>query len=600
VTATPTNLLLPDRLEEEDARPAEGPGAVGWLVAGLAALMPIAISSQDYTPPFTAKYALMIILAALGVVPLVNLAIASRYAWQARVAIAFVVVATISAIVSPSPLVGFFGLYEWGEGVIFFLALVCAWALGVTLNAVGREWLLRGLLIGVGANAVAAVAQVLFHLTTESADLSGFGLFNGDQADGMMGNPIHLEALLMGGLALVLGRACRERWTWLPLVALFTAALEFSSERWGVLLLAVLCLYALWAYRATAIRFIGASLVGFAIPIVSGVGETLGHRVSSSSTAATYTLRAGAWITSVKATLLHAPLLGFGPGEARNAIFRYETASFVRQLTPNRDFTDMHDFFVNVFVMTGLAGFGLFIAFLIGSSWRVRGAFLGFAVFAVGAELVDPMNVAVTPLAFLAFGAALSASRGDPFSPVADRVATAPRWKLQVALACVAVIPAAVVVFGDAVELDANQHFSLSSAKLANALMPIWPVSADEVGQVYEYQSVVHPSARTTDLTLSRDWYADAAARDPSDVSGWDLLAVADVAIGQYANAREAVNKAFSDDPLSVPTFTISGELYVTAEEWPRAISSFREALSLDPGNVALERDLSNASAHVR
>jgi hypothetical protein len=591
--------LPADRLDQGDVRTLGAPGVVTWLVAGLAALLPIAISSQDYSAPFTPKYALMLILAALGIVPLIRLAIRSRYAWQARTAIAFVLAATLSAAISPSPLVGFFGLYEWGEGMIFFLALASAWALGATLDAVGREWLLRGLLIGVGANAIAAVAQVLFHLTTQSADLSGFGLFDGDQADGMMGNPIHLEALLVGGLALILGRACRERWTWLPVVALFTAALELSSERWGVLLLAVICCYALWAYGVKAMRFIAASFVGFVIPIVSGSGETLSRRVSSSSTAATYTLRAGAWITSAKATILHAPLLGFGPGEARNAIFRYQSSSFIRELTPNRDFTDMHDLFVNVFVMTGLVGFALFIAFCVGSTWRVRGAFLGFAVFALGAELVDPMNVAVTPLAFLALGAALTASRGDPFLPAGDPRPVAPRWKLQVALGCVALIPAVILVVGDAVERSADQHFSLSSAKLANALMPIWPQTADELGEIYAYESLVDPSTRASDLTLSRDWYSDAASRDPSDAAEWAQLAEANVVISHYGAARTAVNEALRDEPLGVPGLTISAELYVTAGAWSSAISLFKEALSLQPGDVSLETDLSNAEAHV-
>lgn len=599
MTATPTNLPPANPLVEA-AAPATGTSTiVPWLVAALAALLPIAISGQEYSQPFTIKYALMLILAALGVVPLVRLAIGSRYAWQARAAIAFVVTATVSAIVSPSPLVGIFGLYEWGEGVLFFLALASAWALGATLDAVGREWLLRGLLIGITANAIAAVAQVLFHLTTEAADLSGFGLYDGRQADGMMGNPIHLEALLCGGLALVLGRSCRERWTWLPLVALFTAALEFSSERWGVLLLILLFCYAVWAYRLRAIRFIIASVVGFVIPFVSGTGEDLSHRVATGSATATYTLRVGAWITSAKATLLHAPLLGFGPGEARNAIFRYQTPAFYRELIPGTDFTDMHDLFVNVLVMTGIVGFGLFMVFCIGSGWRVRGALLGFALFAVGAELVDPMNVAVTPLAFLALGAALTASRGAPFVTVEGAHATRPLWKLQVALGCVALVPAVLLVVGDGADRSANQHFSLSDAKLANALMPIWPLTADQVGEIYAYESLVNPAARVRYLTLSREWYADGASRDPSDTSVWAQLAGAEIALNEYGAARSAVNQALRDEPLSVPALTISGELYVTASAWSKAVSSFGEALSLSPGNVVLETDLSNAKAHV-
>jgi cytochrome c-type biogenesis protein CcmH/NrfG len=129
--------------------------------------------------------------------------------------------------------------------------------------------------------------------------------------------------------------------------------------------------------------------------------------------------------------------------------------------------------------------------------------------------------------------------------------------------------------------------------------MPMWPLTAEQVGEIYAYESLVDPSDRDKYLTLSRESYAEGAARDPSDPSVWSQLAGADIALNEYGAARSAVSEALRDEPFSVPALTISGELYVTAAAWSRAISAFGEALSLDPGNVVLETDLSNARAHV-
>jgi len=151
-------------------------------------------------------------------------------------------VAFVSALLSPSPNLGFFGLYLWGTAG-------CSGSCCRRLRDRGfawpkdRRWLLAGLLVGSVGNALVAVFQIVKNLPTP-----GLSLYDASQADGLMGNPIHLEALLLGGLALVLGRACRSPLRWGAVVLVLAAGLEFSFERLAVAVLAVLVLYALYTY----------------------------------------------------------------------------------------------------------------------------------------------------------------------------------------------------------------------------------------------------------------------------------------------------------------------------------------------------------------
>lgn len=603
-----TVVLPADPVGQVDRTTGAWERVCGAVAAGAAALLPVVIDPQSASQTFVPKYALLLILAAAGSVPLLRLAISSRYAWLARAALGFALVALVSALASPSKLIGIFGLYLWGTGAIFLYALMAAWALGVCLDGRGRTWLVRGLLVGAGANAVAAVVQVAFHLSTPTADLSGFGLYNGTQADGMLGNPVHLEALLLGALALMLGRTCqsrgRESIAPVMFVALLAAGLESSSERYAIVLLVAMAAYALWTYRAGALRFLGALAVGFGGASLGGAGTSLAQRVTTTHASSTFGLRIHAWETGIRATLEHRLLLGFGPGEARNALTLYEWRGFARAIPPGKYFADVHDLFVNIFVMTGALGALLFVTFLAGTSWRARGPLLGFAALSLAVELVEPLNIAVTPLAFLALGAALGASQGAPDfgRKVRAHQTSMRRSRLAVGalvlLPSLAAVPAGVAVVGDSIEHDATQPFSLDKARLADRLLPIWSISADVVAEIYAYESVVNRAARHRYLEESVAWARTAAARDPSDNEAWVLLSGADLTLGDIGAARTAALRAVTDDPLGADALSALGTAYAVAGEWQSAAATFKSALLSAPGDGNLTAKLIAAESH--
>src|SRR6202021_20878 len=101
-----------------------------------------------------------------------------------------------------------------------------------------------------------------------------------------------------------------------------------------------------------AVLYIGSAVLGFGAAVFAGGGNTLGQRVTASNASGTYGLRIHAALDSVPATLRHQPLLGFGPGEQRNALYLYQPLSLAKSLGPGRYFTDVHDLPANMLVMT--------------------------------------------------------------------------------------------------------------------------------------------------------------------------------------------------------------------------------------------------------
>ena len=162
-----------------------------------AAVLCLAFSPKVNSETFTPKFAVVLLFAAVGIVPLARLARArSPLTWPARAVVAFLAVALVSALTSSSPVIGIFGLYLWGTGWLLWLGAAGAFAIGASLGPNDRRWLFAGLLVGALGNALVAVIQIVTDSQT-----GGLALFDGTQADGLLGNPIHLEALLLGALA---------------------------------------------------------------------------------------------------------------------------------------------------------------------------------------------------------------------------------------------------------------------------------------------------------------------------------------------------------------------------------------------------------------
>jgi O-antigen ligase len=602
-----------------------GVTALGVFAAIATLVLCLAYSSSVSSQTFTPKFAVLLLFAAVGIVPFARLVRSgSRLRWPARAALAFLIVAVVSALTSPAPTIGFFGLYLWGTGWLLWLGAAGAFSIGASLGPADRRWVFGALLVGALGNSIVAVAQILVH-----ASIGSLSLYDGAQADGLLGNPIYLEALSLGVLALILGRVCRSPLRWGAAVVLLTAGLEFTSERLAVVLLIVLVLYAVYSYgvrRGGVFTLLIAA--GYGIAYVSG-RSVLGSRVASGTNESTFGVRLRIWVAGAH-YLVHHPWLGVGPGEFRTAMDSTATLSFFQHVLSGRILTDGHDIFVEIAVTTGVLGLVCFLCWLFGSArLAVRGAFLGFAATMFAVEIVEPLNVAILPLAFLGLGLATAVLSqpedvgGDvprpreqtrptvgAAAPHGNRLGHMFGLAVSVVAVAAALVVGATAVIGDvylarATDYGMGRPFNYAAARDAARLLPYWPESALAVAQVDAFDSVTTPGQRELALLAdSRHWTDIAVGRDPTNPRLWTLLGSADVELDHYRLGRAELYRALACDPWYTQAFEGLGQMEGDEGHWVEAVHYYRLAIitvEADPPDLrVVQRALSGAESAER
>lgn len=580
-------LGTPPTVPEPRGSSVSGPGA--FAVFG-AVLIIIAISPHVNSQTFTPKFAVLLLFAAVGIVPLARLlSRRSSLRLPAIAATAFLGVALISALVSPSPDLGIFGLYLWGTGWLFWLGGAGAFAIGASLSGSDRTWLVSGLLIGALTSALLAIFQV-----ASDAQSGVFALYNGSQADAALGNPIYLEALLLGGLALVLGRTCRQPLRWGAAVLVLSVGLEFTFERFALVVLALLFVCALYIHgiRRGGI-YVLLSACGYAIAYATR-GSGFGARVTAGTTDTTFGTRLRIWSAAAH-YVLHHPLLGAGPGESRDAFDSTASLSFFQHVLAGRILTDSHDLFVEVAVTTGLLGLACFLVWLL-SAARIaqRGDLLGFALAVTAVNLVEPINVATLPLALLALGAACSQSGLAPAhgqvatvtaaSAGIERKRSVPALLVGATAVIVALFVGGTMVLGDAYMFKGTNSssggpYNVAEAKKAVRLLSYWPDPDLEVAQIEAFDAIAKPSGAHVSLIDSRDWTARALSSDSDDPHVWSLLGGANLQLKNYAAAASDFKHALRIDPWFTSALQGLGQVASVHRQWGQAVRWYRLAL---------------------
>jgi tetratricopeptide (TPR) repeat protein len=542
----------------------------------VAALLPVAISPVMGSYTFTPKFAVVLVLAAVGVPVLARRALAGeRASW---VGAGFLLVALVSATVSGSPLVGFFGMYLTGTGWLFWCAAVGAWAIGRSLSERGRELVASSLVLGAAADALVAVAQQALQLRSPV-----LGLYQGTQADGLMGNPVFLESILLGATAIVLVRTCRQSALWSLVAALLAAALELSGERFALALLALLAVAAVVLYRSRrAALFVAASFGAYGVTYLAA-NAALHAKLTRSVTSNPRVLL---W-KSLAHALAHEVLLGFGPGQTITASTRYSSHALARRLAVGSDFADAHDIFAEVVVTTGLLGLAAFLVFAWSSLRHTSGPLLAYGAMAVAVELVEPLNVGVTPLVLLAIGAAwrpVHAASGTGHE-LGAALQSGRIWAAgaTTVLVCAAVAASAVMLFGDYEANEAILYYRYPDAVSAAHALRVWAAPALLPAQVAANHAAADTDSRHWHL-LARAWIATAVERQPTDSYLWTSLGAADEALGHTGAAISDDRRALTLYPYSVEALVGLGGLDAATGHADEAAGRAREALSIAPG----------------
>ncbi len=290
---------------------------------GIAFLLPVAFSPSVHAVFWAPKAALIPLIAAVGLPRLLLLARSPSPARAAaRAALTFLGVATLSTLLADNHTTAVFGLYNWGTGLIFVVALAGAWAIGVSLDESGRGDVTKALLAGVLVNVVFALLEMV-------GDLSSFELARYDgRSIGLMGNPVHLGAIAAAGLALAIPWDGRRLWPWLAIVTRLwrqrsrcRAVVPPCWQSWIVIIGAARTARRPKLGTGRLLAVVLCVLLGLgsgAVLTNRGGGVSVSGRVTAADGGGGLTPRLSMWWATRHAVADH-PLVGSGPGTYREA-----------------------------------------------------------------------------------------------------------------------------------------------------------------------------------------------------------------------------------------------------------------------------------------
>lgn len=603
-------------LERAETAPTEAPvaapSAFEWAVAitvfvGLVIAIPVATASA-----WSSETAVGLVIGLAGVPLLLRQAVAGRHrtttrarVWAARSAVGFLLVALVSALTAHPIALALTGLWGWGGGWVFILAFAGAYGVGTELGDTGRVLTGTAIVMAGTVNSVVAVMQATVGLSS-----IGLGLYNGQQADGLFGNPVYLGGLLTAALVFLVDRfrADPRRW-WLPVV-LTAAGIGVSAERLPALLAVVIVAVVVvqgTRGRGDRLRF----RRGWQYGALVGAGGVLGtaatefrHHLGTASYASGSTAqgligdRAEIWRLGLQAAF-RRPLLGYGPGQLRAATLSHYPLSFMR-LHPSEFFTDAHDLFVQYAATTGLVGLVLLIAWLVLAIRGRGGPMLWAGLLMLTTELVEPQFMPLMAVGMLCLGAAGSRR----LSTRAVSGATV-RWSRGLAGAVVtgAVVGGllgADVVSGDIVVTRAQAQWSVGdpgsfgNAKVADDLLRPWPEPATVLARIdlvglpvagrhgFSAAQLLHPNA---DVNGAIHWVRVAISRDPTNPSYWTELASIEENAGQFGAARRDAEQAYRLWPWNLSTLSLLASVAASSGDVKAEHHWARLALEVDPSS---------------
>lgn len=560
--------------------------SLGTFAVVVAFLLPVSFSPSVYATFWTPKAAILLVVVGVGI-PTLGQLVVNRDR-PSVLALAFLAAAAASALLSTKPALAIFGSYNHGTGLLFYIAVVAAWAIGRATDDLGRRRLLTAFVAAMVISSVAAVAQTLF-------DLSEFQLGRvHDRADAFMGNPVHLGAATAGAIGIVTWWTVREgRRVHMVLLPLFAAALELSGSRFAVVAAAGLVIAVVRGPSWRGAIAVVLLLIGFATggAIAAAAAAPSGTSRAASVTSSALTPRIEMWKAATRA-IADRPFFGFGPGRFREATGRLRTTQMARAEGPDKLFLDAHNVVAEVAVTTGLLGLLLALAWLGLASSQVSGPFAAAAAGILCLTLVQPLSVSTVPVGMLLLAAG---SRNVERITVSKSAAAATAFT-----STVAVLLAATLLVGDFLRRQAELDFDRHAAHQSAHLLGVWPEPHQLLSKIALYESIIAVPDDPVLLRQSIRFQKDAAERDPSDPSLWVELGLLNLRARDFDAAADDFRLALQADPQSLNAWVGLGRTALATGQYDKGIAAFERAaaLSVTPEQRrAADRRLADAKA---
>ncbi len=424
-------------------------------------------------------------------------------------------------------------------------------------------------------------------------DKASLGLHEA-RAYGLVGNPVYLAALLVGGLWMLYHQTDRLAVA-ATLTFVFAAALQLSGTRSAIALVMVgVVVAATKDWRRVAVLLVVTVLgLGAGAAVAATGAATSGTERLADPSLGGFRSRTEAWISATHA-VGDRPMLGAGPGRYAAATTRYKTLAFSRAEGPARFFADAHNIVVEYAVTTGLVGVLLFIGWVL-LAIRNAGPRSPLGAAAVGIlllHLVEPQSVSTTPVAFLALGVA-----GPPLMTELGR-----RWRVAVAgSAMAAVVAGGALSYGFFAFNQASLDYSHGWALTADRFLPYWGEPKSVLGRIAALRALETREHRYTVEALRQRRAASAA--DPSDQVALEALATFEIQLGQRAAAARHLARVLELDPWAPNSLNLLGRLLIEDGDSDHALVLLRRSLQVypdQPGTRVLVDRLETASTGTR
>lgn len=586
-------------------RSLAGTSAEAWVTAAGVVLVSVLATTAKEPSTLGPRMAVLLLLTALGLPRLVQLAVDSPLRWPARAAAGFCGWALLSAAVSHVPLIGFFGYSERGTGMLFWAAVASLWALGTGFTEPGRRVLRAALGLVVTVEALAVLVEVAASSSTGwrhfMQGLPGLQLVNG-QPVGTLDSAASVAAVLVAGIALLSAGAARPTRRWWALVAGLGFVAQLTGERLPLVLAglvaAAVAVTVGWRPALRLAAAVGGGIgLGFAFEQIPAIAHGSLSTVSHLAPAGAPTV----WDAALRAVGHHL-LVGSGPGQALSTVQTLLHAPVQHGALVD----DAWSLVLEVAVTTGVVGLALLVAWFVPVVRRAHGplALAGLVVLAV--LLVHPLDVTLPALAFVALGAATAGPVGAAAwrpamaeadeEPVTEAAAPPgrvgrrrPAWWAAAVLGVPALVIGVQMVVGSAFEWAGVAAQSPPRAARATDWVWMWADAPAAVAVTDQAEQI--PSATRYD----RIWLA----RDGIDPDAW-------VTAGQIAEGRGKDSVAAADfrhavalDPWSAGGYRGLVDLDSKGSSTARLVADFT-TLSRIEASGADRRELSCIHTQLR
>jgi len=522
------------------------------------------------------------------------------------------VVLLAAGLVSATPAAQLLGRAPRYEGVFVLAVYLAALVAGARLLGPGRArgstlWLLRwlavaALAVGVEAALEATGLRPLASNVSRPGSLLGNASDEGAWAVLVLG-PLANVALRVGGRLIVAG----------ALAAAVTLAA--SGSRGALVGAVVLAGLLAWLAPSREIRvLLAGGLIIVALATLALPATRTRVLGSSPLAGETVTGRTLLWRETVSLLGAH-PLLGVGPGGYVDAIPKYHSARYEREVGPTNPPDSPHDWILQAAAAGGLGLALLAVALAALTLTRgyratrtqptggeqaavvgLLGGLLGYSV----ALLFHLTSPGTTPLAAVFAGALLAAAPG-PTAAAAGRLEP---WAKTARIAAIAGLGALVVVFAagalaeiplrSGIDAAASGQFATADRdfNLARDLRP-WD-RAPAATAAHAYATLASDGIRSAAGPGTR-WVKDELSAYPRSIQALEDGATIDFATGHAAASAALLARARRLEPNNPDVLVEVGENALAQRRYAAAGGYFATAATLEPRDPAAWRGLAAA-----